>query len=330
MTNAFDGEEFMSKFSLVTTMFAVLVGLMSNALALEVTEWPAFDGVELKTVHVAGRVFMVQRPGGGGNVGVYVGDDGVLVIDSLFPALGKNIVAEITKLTKKKIRFAINTHIHPDHIGGNEALAEQGAIILAHDSVRGKMLKRLRWPRDSGSFGPPPAPAARPFLTYSEAIRFHFDGEEVRAFLAPAAHTDGDTFVYFPSSNVLHLGDVFRTTSYPVIDVYNGGTLRGTIVALERAMEMANSDTKVIPGHGLNVVGLKELAEFRDMIVTVRDRVLVMIQKGMNLDAIMQKAPTSDFEAQWGQEAGWSSVDFLPIVYHELGGGARYNVEGKQ
>ena len=89
-------------------------------------------------------------------------------------------------------------------------------------------------------------------------------------------------------------------------------------------MEIVNSDTKVIPGHGLNVVGLKELAEFRDMIVTVRDRVLVMIQQGMNLDAIMQKAPASDFEAKWGQEAGWSSVDFLPIVYHELGGGTRY------
>lgn len=315
----------MSKIGLAAIAFAAHVVTISNVLAEEVLDWPAFDGVELNTVRVTDRVFMVQRPSGGGNVGVYIGDEGVLVVDSLFPSLGDKIVAEIRKLTDKDIRFLINTHVHPDHIGGNESFAQEGVIILAHDSVRRKALNRLRWPRDGGSFGPAPSPSARPFLTYSDAMSFHFEAEEVQAFLAPAAHTDGDTFVYFPHSNVLHLGDVFRTTSYPVIDVYNGGTLRGTIAALDLAIQIAEPDTKVIPGHGLNIAGVGELQEFRHMIATVRDRVLSMIDQGMNLDEIMLEAPTSDFDVRWGQEADWSSAEFLPIVYHELGGGARYD-----
>ncbi|GAB5562637.1 MAG: hypothetical protein SynsKO_42840 [Synoicihabitans sp.] len=292
--------------------------------AYEVSEWPDFAGVELSTTHVSGSVYMIQRPGGGGNIGVYVGEEGVLLVDALYPAFGEKIIAEVAKLTDHPIRFVVNTHIHIDHIGANEALAENGATILAHESVRQRMLKRLRWPRHHGSLGPQPPAAARPLITYREAINFHFEDEEVQAFLAPPAHTDGDTFVYFPSANVMHLGDVFRTTSYPVIDVYNGGSVQGTIDALDLAIELADSDTKIIPGHGLDVVGIDELTTFRDMIVTVRDRVLAMIEKGMVLEHVMAAAPTADFDAQWGKEKGWLAVDFIPIVFTELGGDVRY------
>jgi glyoxylase-like metal-dependent hydrolase (beta-lactamase superfamily II) len=169
----------------------------------------------------------------------------------------------------------------------------------------------------------PPA-EARPFITFREAINFHFEEEDIQIFLAPAAHPDGDAMVYFSGSNVMHLGDVFRTTSYPVIDVYNGGSVKGIIQALDQAIALANSDTKIIPGHGLEIVGRKELIEFRDMIVTIRDRVYAMIEEGMVLDVVMENAPSKDFDAKWGQEAGWTTVDFIPIVFHELGGEARY------
>ncbi len=283
-----------------------------------------FDGVELSIEAVAGRVHMVQRPGAGGNIGVFVGPDGVLLIDSLFAPLSDKLVAAVREVTNSDIRFLINTHIHGDHIGGNENLAELGVLIFAHDNTRLRFLAdRTRVPRRGGSFGPPPPVGGRPVVTYNDALTFHLNGEEVRAFLAPPAHTDGDTFVYFPDSDVLHLGDVFRTTSYPIIDLYNGGTLAGTIEALEMAIAMAGPATKVIPGHGLSVVGREDMQEFLDMILDVRARVLTSIEEGMTLDGVMAARPTAMYDATWGQEAGWTAEDFVPIVYYELGGSGR-------
>ncbi len=312
------------------TGICILIGIFfinvfaSPVHAVEFLQWPTFEGVELKTVHVAGNVFMIHQPGGGGNVGVFVGSEGVLVVDSMFPALASGLLAEIREITDAEVKYLVNTHIHPDHTSGNEVLAHENVLILAHDNVRTRALERYRWPRDGGSFGPKPAKAARPFLTYNDAISFHFNDEEVRAFIVPAAHTDGDTFVHFPKSDVLHLGDVFRTTSYPVIDIYNGGSLAGTIRALEIAIEMTGPETKVIPGHGPEVVGRAALIEFLTMIVNVRDSVRTMIDEGMNLDEVMVRPPTAKYDARWGQDVGWNANDFVPIVYHELGGDALY------
>jgi glyoxylase-like metal-dependent hydrolase (beta-lactamase superfamily II) len=214
--------------------------------------------------------------------------------------------------------------VHPDHIGGNEPLASRDVLIFAHDNVRVRALDRLRFPRGGGRFAPQPPEGARPVVTYNDTVTFHLNGEEVRAFLAPPAHTDGDTFVYFPDSDVLHLGDVFRTTSYPIIDIYNGGTLAGTIDALETAIDLAGPETRVIPGHGLRVVGRDAMVEFLDMIVDVRDQVLTMISEGKDLDQVMGAQPTAAYDATWGQEASWTASDFVPIVFYELGGRALY------
>ena len=283
-----------------------------------------FAGVELTVLPVGGQVHMVQRPGGGGNVGVFAGPDGVLLVDSLFAPLAERLIAAVRSVSDGEIRFLINTHVHPDHIGGNEPLAARDVLIFAHDNVRVRALERLRFPRRGGSFAPRPSAGARPVVTYNDAVSFHFNGEEVRAFLAPAAHTDGDTFVHFPESDVLHLGDVFRTTSYPIIDVYNGGTVAGTIGALEKAIAMAGPDTRVIPGHGLHVVGRDAMVEFLDMIVDVRDRVRGLISQGYTLEQVMDAAPTAAYDARWGQEATWTANDFVPVVFYELGGGSLF------
>lgn len=283
-----------------------------------------FVGVELTIEHVAGNVYMVQRPGGGGNIGVQVGPDGVLLVDSLFAPLSDKLVAAVREVSDSDIRFLINTHIHGDHVGGNENLAELGVLIFAHDNTRLRFLEeKSHFPRQGGSFAPQQPAGARPVVTYNDAIGFHLNGEEVRAFLAPPSHTDGDTFVYFPESDVLHLGDVFRTTSYPIIDLYNGGTLRGTIAALDKAIAMAGPDTKVIPGHGLGIVGREEMQEFLDMILDIRNQVYTMITDGMHLEEVMAANPTAVYDAKWGQEAGWTAVDFVPVVYYELGGAGR-------
>jgi len=283
-----------------------------------------FAGVELSIVPVAGNVYMVQRPGGGGNIGVLVGPEGVLLVDSLFAPLTDKLVAVVKQVTDEEIRFLINTHIHVDHVGGNENLAEMGVLIFAHDNTRLRFLEeRSRYPRAGGSFVPQQPAMARPVVTFNDTMSFHLNGEEVQAFLAPPAHTDGDVFVYFPESDVLHLGDVYRTTSYPIIDLYNGGTLRGTIAALDKAIDIAGPDTKVIPGHGLEVVGRDELVEFRDMILDIQDQVFSMIRDGKKLAEVMAARPTAAYDAKWTDDPGWGPDDFIPIVYYELGGSGR-------
>ena len=283
-----------------------------------------FAGVELSIMPVAGNVYMVQRPGGGGNIGVQVGPEGVLLVDSLFAPLTDRLVAAVRQVNDEEIRFLVNTHIHRDHTGGNENLAEMGVVIFAHDNTRSHFFKeRFRGPRAGGVFGPQPPAAARPLITFNDTMSFHLNGEEVRAFLAPPAHTDGDVFVYFPESDVLHLGDVYRTTSYPIIDVYNGGTLRGTIAAMDKSIDIAGPNTKVIPGHGLEVVGRDELVEFRDMILDIQGQVLSMIREGKKLDEVMAARPTAAYDAEWTDDPGWGPEDFVPVVYYELGGSGR-------
>jgi len=283
-----------------------------------------FAGVELSITPVAGNVYMVQRPGGGGNIGVQVGPEGVLLVDSLFAPLTDRLVAAVKQVTDQEIRFLVNTHIHVDHVGGNENLAEMGVLIFAHDNTRLRFFEeRSRFPRAGGSFAPQQPAAARPLITYNDTMRFHLNGEEVRAFLAPPAHTDGDSFVYFAESDVLHLGDVYRTTSYPIIDIYNGGSLKGTIAAMNKAIDIAGPETKIIPGHGLEVVGRDELVEFRDMILDIQRQVLRMILEGKKLDEVKAARPTAAYDAKWTDDPGWGPEDFVPIVYYELGGSGR-------
>lgn len=293
-------------------------------LAAPVFSQGQFSNVELSIEHVAGSVYMIQRPGGGGNIGAMIGPDGVLLVDSLFAPLADKLVAAVAEVTEEEIRFLVNTHVHIDHVGGNENLADLGVLIFAHDNTRLRMLEeRSRFPRAGGSFVPRQPENARPVVTFSDGISFHVNGEEVKAFLAPPAHTDGDAFVYFPKSDVLHLGDVYRTTSYPIIDVYNGGSLRGTIAAIDKAIDIAGPETKVIPGHGLEVVGREELIEFRDMIVAISDNIMTMIREGKKLEEVLAAAPTAAYDSQWTTDPGWGVADFVPVVYYELGGSGR-------
>lgn len=311
------------------TLLRKLLAITATALLLLVTNGTSlaqgqFEGVELTISPVAGNVHMVQRPGGGGNIGVQVGPDGVLLVDSLFAPLADRLVAAVAEVSDEEIRFLINTHIHIDHVGGNENLAERGVVIFAHDNTRQRFLEeRSRFPRAGGSFVPQQPAAARPVITFNDTMSFHLNGEEVLAFLAPPAHTDGDVFVYFTESDVLHLGDVYRTTSYPIVDLYNGGSLRGTIAALDMAIDIAGPETRVIPGHGLEIVGRNELIEFRDMILDIQGKVLDMIREGMKLGEVMAQRPTAEYDAQWTDDPGWGVEDFVPIVYYELGGSGR-------
>ena len=281
------------------------------------------QAVDMTVIPVQGNVYMLQTPSAGGNIGVLPGPEGVLLVDDQVPRLTESVIRGVREISDEEIRFVVNTHVHIDHQGGNEALANMGATLVAHDNVRLRMLERLRIPRGGGRVSPAPPEGARPLLTFDHAMTFHMNGEEVRAFLVPPAHTDGDSFVYFVNSDVLHTGDVFRTNMYPIINVYNGGSVAGMIEAMEIAIGMSGPNTKIIPGHGFGFTDRDGLIEVLAMLVDVRERIRDMILDGMHLDEVLAANPTAEYDVRWGQEASWNAADLVPIIYNEAGGGRR-------
>lgn len=258
-----------------------------------------FSDVEIIPHHVAGNVYYLE--GAGGNIGVSVGEDGVVMIDDQYAPLTDRIVAAIRDLTDAEIRFLINTHVHGDHTGGNENMGRMGVLILARDEVRVRLAAQS--PAD-----------ALPVLTYNDSITIHMNGEEVFAFPVPPAHTDGDTFIHFRDSDVIHTGDVFRTTAFPVIDTNNGGTLDGTLQALGLLIGAAGPDTSILPGHG-SVSSRMDVMAFRDMILDVKAQVEPMVERGMSYEQVAESDPTAAYREQYGDPDR-----FLRAVYTELGG----------
>ena len=258
-----------------------------------------FSSVEIIPHHVAGSVYYLE--GRGGNIGLSIGEDGIIMIDDQFAPLTEKIVAAIRSLSDGEIRFLINTHVHGDHTGGNENLGNMGVLILARDEIRVRLTQQA------------PA-AALPVLTYSDAITIHLNGEEVYAFPVPPAHTDGDTFIHFKDSDVVHTGDVFRTTAFPVIDTNNGGTLKGTLEALGRLIGVAGPNTKILPGHGV-VSNREDVIGFRDMVLDVSGQVEELLVRNMSYEQVAAADPTSAYNAQYGDPDR-----FLRALYTELGG----------
>lgn len=258
-----------------------------------------FSSVEIIPHHVAGSVYYLE--GRGGNIGLSIGEDGVVMIDDQFAPLTDKILAAIRELNDGEIRFVINTHVHGDHTGGNENLGKLGILILARDEVRVRLEEQS--PKD-----------ALPVLTYSDAITIHLNGEEVYAFPVPPAHTDGDTFIHFVDSDVVHTGDVFRTTAFPVIDTNNGGTLEGTLQALGLLIGMAGPDTIILPGHG-TASNRMDVMSFRDMILDVAEAVEGMVESGMSYEQVAAANPTAAYNNQYGDPDR-----FLRALYTELGG----------
>ena len=281
--------------------------------ALPATAWAQgrdFSAVEIKTHQVSDTIYMLE--GAGGNIGVWAGDDGVFLIDDQYAPLTEKILAAIAEISDRDVRFLINTHIHPDHVGGNENLGRRGVTIIGHDNIRTRLME--------GVFNNPPAPAAAlPVITFADGITFHLNGEDAHAFKVPNSHTDGDTIVHFHGSEVLHTGDVFRTTSYPVIDTRHGGTFKGTIETLDIILEVARPETKIIPGHGV-VTDETMVQTFRDMVATIGNRVAALVDEGRTLEDVLAAKVTADYDERWGYPEGFffTNDQFVEIIFNEL------------
>lgn len=285
---------------------------------------PNFQNVEEHILPVQGSVYLLV--GAGGNTTLQVGKDGVLLVDTQFAPLAPKIMAAVRTLSQMPVRYIINTHVHGDHTGGNGAIAKlggEGAIprIIANDHV----LNRMTAPPAPGQVAVPESdwPNDEYFTPTKD---FFFNGEAVVVYHIPAAHTDGDSIVFFRRSDVISTGDIFTPETYPVIDLARGGSVQGIIDALNRIIELTvpakyqEGGTYVIPGHG-RLCEEADVVEYRDMVTIIRDRIQDLIRKGKTLDQVRAARPTLDYDTQYAGAADGSGTErFVEAVYRSLGG----------
>ncbi len=280
---------------------AVTLGLAITAVNICMAQ--DFDDVEIKVHPVSGNVSYLE--GRGGNIGLFVGEDGVFLIDDQYALLTDKIVAAIRTVSNEPIRFLINTHMHPDHVGGNENFGKMGTLIFGHDNVRSQMAI-------AGYEQEPP------LITFSKDMSFHINGERVHVFKTPNAHTNGDVYVHFEGSNVVHTGDVYRTTSYPYIDTANGGSFLGTISAYGLLINIADAETKIVPGHGVTS-DVADVRAFRDMLLIIRDRIRTAIEDGMTLEQVQGAGLTAEYDERWdsGRRIGGAAA-MIEAAYADM------------
>jgi len=324
--------------ALLAVAAAIIVGAVA-ALAQQAPARPPqpnFDAVVMQAFKVKPNVWMIA--GAGGNTTIQVGDQGVLVVDTQFAQVADKLVAEINRISgNEPIRYVVNTHVHPDHVGGNERFrragnsivsgnvaqdlqGNNGAEIFAHENVLFRLVK------PAGDAPAPPAAALPTDTFFGEREEMSFNGEAVELLHQPAAHTDGDVMVFFRRSDVIATGDVYINTGYPLIDLAQGGTINGIVAGLNHIIEITvpydkqERGTMVIPGHG-RIGDEADVVEYRDMITIIRDRIQEMIKKGMTLQQVKAAAPTSDYDGRYGAASGfWTTDMFVEAAYRTLGG----------
>ncbi len=290
----------------------LLSGIVFSAQAQQTADW---DSVEITSQHIAGNVHMIQ--GRGGNIGVSAGEDGVYLVDDQFAPLTERILAKVREISDGPVRFVLNTHWHGDHTGGNENLGNAGVVIVAHDNV----YERMSTDQMNKIFGrttPASPKAALPTITFNQTTTFHLNGEEIHAFRVSPSHTDGDTVVFFKSSNVIHMGDTFFNGRFPFIDTESGGRLDGVISTADLVLSMTNDATKIIPGHG-PLAGREELTAYRDTLIRARNELNVLIAEGKSLEDILAARPFEDLYQSWGGSED-PPVSFITIAYYDLSG----------
>lgn len=268
--------------------------------------------VEIKVTRLADDFYTLE--GRGGRTSVLTGADGVLIVDSQYATLTERLVAAIRRFSDRPIRFLVDTHVHPDHTGGNENLGRLGATIFARETLRERLLHPT--PGVDGTTRAPTPPAGLPVVTYEAPVSLHIDGERVVLWPIDRAHTDGDTVVIFPAHDILAVGDIYRSVGYPYVDLAMGGSLAGELEGLSEIIDRAGPATRIIPGHG-PIVDRRALVAQRDLILAVRAKVVALVAQGKSLDEVVAMHPTAPYDAQVPQAAE-TADRFVRWVYAEV------------
>jgi len=296
---------------------ATVVALAGSALAqtppAAAPPAPDFSKVEIKTTDLGDHVYMLE--GQGGNITVAVAKDGIIMVDGEYAPLHDKIRAAIAIVSNEPIKYLIDTHFHGDHTGGNEPFAKDGVTIVADVNVK----KRLAAGTTNGLTGvktPPAPPAALPSKTYTGSLKIRLLGRVADLRHIANAHTDGDTYVWFKTSNVLSTGDTFTNGRYPNIDFANGGNIKGMIAAADTYLKMTNDKSRIVPGHG-PIADKAALAAYRTMLVTARDRMAKLVKAGKSEDDVVAAKPFADLDAKWAPSE-LAAKNFVRVVYHSL------------
>lgn len=278
------------KYSLLILIYclASLVGYAQNQ---------NFDTVRIQPVQVAENLYFLT--GSGGNIGVFIGKDGTLMIDNQFAPLSNKINGAIKTLSPNDIRFVINTHLHGDHSGGNENFKKMGATIVAHNQVRERLSKE-QVNKTNGNVTPARPEDAWPVVTFTDKLNFFLNQEDIELVHALPGHTDGDVIVHFKKANVYHMGDMFVTYGYPYIDYNSGGSINGFISSLDTFLGMMDDNSKIIPGHG-ELCTKTDVKKFRDRLAEIRDEVAAALKKGKKPEELTGLPIASKYDAEWGQ-----------------------------
>ncbi len=268
---------------------------------------------EVKDIPLRNGVHMFM--GAGGNVGVSVGNDGAVLVDTQFAEMVDRLTAAVKAITPQPIKYVLNTHWHFDHTGGNEGFGRAGIRIIAQENVFTRMSTNQIMPAMNMKFEPSPA-AALPVLTYSDTSTLRANGLTLQMVHLPDAHTDTDAMIVFKEANVIHTGDVYVRAAYPFVDTASGGTLRGMIKARKTILAATNADTQIIPGHGT----LSNTAELKDSIAMLQEmekRTTKAIRSGKTLEQFLASNPTADFDAAWAPRPDQGKV-FATRAYEDL------------
>ena len=261
-----------------------------------------YSQVQIKATKIGDNFYALE--GSGGMIGAQVGPDGVFMVDSQFAPLTDKIVAAIKQLSDKPIRFMVNTHVHPDHTGGNENLGKLGVTLMSRPQLRTRLAAR------------PVPPVGLATITYDSKISLHMNGEEIQLIPVVTAHTDGDTMIYFPKNNVIMTGDFYRSIQYPYPDRANGGSFKGLIDGLNAVINLAGPATKIVPGHG-PVVTKAEVAAHRDAALAVQEKVAALVKQGKTADEIVAAKVTAETDAKI-QQPGTTGERFVRALVTEL------------
>jgi cyclase len=300
-------------------MVGLIGWLMLVGAGTAMAQQEDFSKVQIKVTKVSGNIYMLE--GAGGNIAASVGEDGIVIVDDQYAPLAEKIQAALKGLGNidQPVRFVINTHYHGDHAGGNEPFRNSGATVIAQDNVR----KRLESGGIAGTGGSlkmevKPAPkAALPVITFAHDLTVHVNGEDIRALHFPAGHTDGDSIIFFPKNNVVHMGDDFVRYGFPFIDVASGGSVQGMISALEKAMAQLPADVKVIPGHG----AISNLDDVRAYVKMLKETAAV-VQKAIDEKKTLEQMKQAKILAPWQKFSGEfiNSDAFIETLYNSLTG----------
>jgi cyclase len=296
-------------------LFTLVLILLPVTIRAQQT--PDFSKVEMKVTKVSGNIYMLE--GQGGNIAASVGEDGIVIVDDEFAPLADKIQAALKNLaiTDKPVRFVINTHYHGDHTGGNVPFNNAGSTIIAQDNVR----KRLESGGAAGNGGSikmenkPAEKAALPIITFEHDVTVHLNGEDIRALHFPAGHTDGDSIIFFPKNNVVHMGDDFVRYGFPFIDVTAGGSIQGMIAAMEKATAQLPADVKVIPGHG----ALSNLDDVRAYTKMLKET-SAAVENALKAHKTLEQMKQEKVLAPWSKFSGdFVSTDvFTETLYNSL------------